>query len=219
LILKHRDTLFTAAIFDPVGELERIADKEEPEDILQQHWPADIVAYYQQKKIYSNGLVLASAWKVLSRNTFAGMLETIRTRILEFALRIDAELGEDEDDRALGEGIQPSRIHQIFNTTITGGNVALSGMGDVLQVVNQVRQGDLESLKQVLGELGVKNADLVHVLEAIKEDDKAKEKPGPKVSEWLGKMAVKGLKTTGRIASGAASGLLAQAIARYYGVG
>jgi hypothetical protein len=214
----HREALFTASIFDPVGELERIAGKDASDDTLQQNWPADAIAYYQQREIYSNGLVLASAWRVLSRNTFAGTLETIRTRILDFALKIEAELGEGEDEKADSE-IQPARVNQIFNTTITGGNVAFSGMGDVSQSIQQVNKGDIESLEQALKELGIQRTDIKNAVKAIEEDEKSAEKPGPNVTKWLGDMLVKGLKTTGKVATGAAGGLLAQAIARYYGIG
>lgn len=215
----HREALFTASIFDPVGELERIAGKAASDDTLQQNWPADAIAYYQTKEIYSNGLVLASAWRVLSRNTFAGLLETIRTRILDFALQIETELGENLSDKSAEIEIKSNRVAQIFNTTITGGNVAFSGTGDVSQVVNQVIEGDIESLKNALAELGVEKKDIEAAVDAINEDSSSRSKPGKKVTEWIGNMTVKGLKTTGKIAVSASGGLLAQAIARYYGIG
>lgn len=216
---EHREALFTASIFDPVGELERIAGKSASDDTLQQNWPADAIAYYQQKEMYTNGLVLASAWRVLSRNTFAGVLETIRTRILDFALKIEAELDIDEQDKDNRTTIESSRVTQIFNTTITGGTVAFSGTGDVNQTVNQVIAGDIDSLKNALKELGIGAEDIAEVEQAINDDAKSKTKPGPKVSEWVGKVLVKGVKTTGKIATGAIGGLLAQAIARYHGIG
>ena len=135
-----------------------------------------------------------------------------------FCRKIDTELGEIDSDAAVSE-IQPGRVHQIFNTTITGANVAFSGMGDVTQTVSQVNQGDIKSLKQALAELGVQEDDIKLVVTAIREDEQSDEKPGPKVSKWLGDMIVKGLKTTGKIATNAVGGLLAQAIARYYGIG
>lgn len=209
---KHRDGLFTALIFQPVGELEQLAGGS---DSLRQNWPADVVAYYQNKPIYSNGLALGSAWRVLSRSTFSGMLEAIRTRVLDFALKIESELGEEVGNEGIVE-IQPSKVNQIFNTTINGGNVAISGSGHATQIIDSVKVGNLGSLSEALRKIGIDEADIEDATKAI--GDPKLGKPSQEIWDWLRDMKSKGADATGRIATGAAGGILARVILAYYGL-
>jgi hypothetical protein len=53
-------------------------------------------------------------------------------------------------------------------------------------------------------------------LEAALKDDKGK--LGPRVKAWLGELAVKAAASGGRIAEGAAGGLIAAGVLRYLGI-
>ena len=66
-------------------------------NMLQNPWPADIIAYYSHKEIYTNGQVLREAHRILTKQSFTGILETIRTRVLDFILEIEDGMDIDID--------------------------------------------------------------------------------------------------------------------------
>lgn len=72
------------------------------------------------------------------------------------------------------------------------------------------------SLMGYLGAQGVGKADQAQ-LETAPKDNKGKLEPG--VKAWLGEMAVKTASSGGRIAEGAAGGLIAAGVLRYLGIG
>src|SRR5258706_3471519 len=154
---KHRKMLFVNHMSEPVAELERLASKSGNET-LQAYWSADAIAYYQRKEIYE-GMALASAWRLMTKSSLTGVLDTVRTRILEFALKIDAEIKiqrpvhKDEKNKLVQP--PPERVSQIIHATIYGGTVAVGNLGPTTQQTITVQPGDLKSLKKYLGELGV----------------------------------------------------------------
>ena len=94
-------------------------------------------------------------WKSgsISENQLAGILSTIRNRVLNFVLELM------EENPAAGEApigslsITPEKTAQIFNNTIhIHGNVGNLAGGNVgsQESVSKVRQGDWQSLKEFL---------------------------------------------------------------------
>jgi hypothetical protein len=75
-------------------------------------------------------------------------------------------------------------------------------------------------LERALTEKGVGSADLSELKKAL-EADPSPSTPqsfGPKVSSWIGKMVAKAAQGSWDIGVNAAGSLLAQAIAKYYGL-
>jgi hypothetical protein len=98
---------------------------------LRAKWPADAIALLQSVEIYEGGLVLADAWGRLSRSSVQGILDTIRTRVLDFALAVE-EADPQAGDRAPGEAsnVTPAQGATIFNTTIINGQANIGTGGD-----------------------------------------------------------------------------------------
>jgi AbiTii len=59
-------------------------------------WPPDLTAMYQSKFI--KGYALNRAWQEIPPSAFVALRDTIRNRILKFALEIRDELGTVNDD-------------------------------------------------------------------------------------------------------------------------
>lgn len=218
----HRDSLCNVYMFEPVTELENLAISSGGKDnILKIPWSGDVIAYYQKKEIYSGGMVLATAWRVMTKQKLTGVLETIRTRVLDFILEIEEELGlqgESEDQNPEIVHPQPQKIEQIFINTIHGGNVAVGNNRDISQQVINIKQGNIDSLKSYLKELGLEEKDTHELEQAIKEDGVQTKEPGPAVSRWLVKVAILGVKGGLSVASNVAGSLVANAIMKFYGI-
>lgn len=79
---------------------------------------------------------------------------------------------------------------------------------------------DFASLERVLIENGVLPEDIDELRTSIESEPKAiaKDKFGPRVSAWIAKMMGKAAEGAWKISLGAGGSLLAQAIAKYYGL-
>lgn len=218
----HKEILCNVYVFEPVNELEDLArGGSGKSNLLELPWPSNFIAYYQRKEIYENNLVLASAWRVMTKQKLLGILETVRTRVLDFVLQIEETLGLDsevsDEDTKITQP-QPKEIQQVFNNTIYGGNVALGNSGDVNQQTINVQKGDFDSLRLYMEQLGIKKADINTLEQAISEDKNPTNGLGPAVSKWLAKATALGLKGSLSVASNVAGSLLASALMRYYGI-
>jgi hypothetical protein len=91
---EHRDMLFKVYMMQSVGELERLVSGSTDTNSITIPWAGDVILRYQQKAIYRD-CILVAAWKVMTATHIAGVLEVIRTRVLEFVLVIEKELGID----------------------------------------------------------------------------------------------------------------------------
>ena len=147
------------------------------------------------------------------------MVNGVRNTILDWSLKL-------EEEGILGEGMTFSKDEkekaaaspQINITNFQGilGDVTNSEVNQNLQM--EINQGDLASLNAYLKSKGLSDEQLDELKVAIEEDpEPTKPNLGPRVAAWIGKMV--GLAVSGgwTVASGAAGGLLTNAIWAYYG--
>ena len=218
---KHRDALFKAYIMQPVGELEQLATGRAETNSLTIPWSGDTVMYYQQKAIY-RGHVLVAAEKVITTATIAGILDVIRTRVLEFVLVIEKELGIDAmsyDNKTSLEPLGQEKVTQTFNMTIMGGNnFAVGNVGPTNQHAVHVQPGDLQGLKEKLAQLGV-TEDLLNDLDtALDKDADSQEQPGPHVKGWFGRLMIKAGQGTLQLVSATATTVVIAEVRRFLGL-
>ncbi len=123
-----RENLSHTYLMSPVAALEDLAVRGEG-GTLHEDWNPDIVAHFGGN-IYQNMRCLA-AWKVISRGVVIAAIDTIRTRILNFALEIEAEAPEAGEAPLNSNPVPQELVHQIFNTNIYGNvqNLANASQG------------------------------------------------------------------------------------------
>lgn len=219
---EHRDALCISYLKQPVAELERLATAPNKDGILRANWSGDVIAYYQQKELYTNGMVLAAAWRILTQSAITGVLETIRTRVLDFALKIEDELDiSSAAITAQGEIEKPEtkRVEQIVFATIYGAeNVSVGNNGNLTQNVIGVQAGDLESLKTYLSSAGLTRPILQELEKALNADSESSEQPGPATQGWLGKVMILIGKGSLSLSSNITGSLIAGAIMKFLGL-
>lgn len=172
---KFRDNLTYSYLMEPIAALESLVSSAEG-GTAQEPWNPDLVAYVGQD-IYE-GMNCMQAWKVIPINRIVAALDTVRTRVLNFVIEIEAEAPEAGEAPANSSPLPQERVHQIFNTYITGNvqNVA-TGSSNVSQRAKstsenpQVFQGLLDALSQAAVDSSVrtKATSLVEELRDEKE--------------------------------------------------
>jgi len=170
-------------------------------------------------KVYE-GQNCVQAWAEFGTARLLELLNTVRNRILDFSLAVWKEEPNAGDIHALpGSVLKPSKVTQIFNTTVYGGAANLLGTANNSQITFNVTSRDLSSLEKVLREKAVSGEDILDLKSALEEDEppKTKDQFGPRVSAWIAGMTKKAAEGSWKIGIGAAGGLLAQVISKYYG--
>jgi|GEM_PF-1375841 hypothetical protein len=127
---KHEKYVKKAHIMQGIGSLENLLSKES--SIFQVPWDSKLLAIYAND--FYNNMICIKAWQVISSSDIAGIIDTVKTKILDFALEIEAENPNAGDIEMNSNPIDQNKITQIFNTTINGNvqNVA-TGSSDFTQ--------------------------------------------------------------------------------------
>ena len=161
------------------------------------------------------------AWAEMSTGCLVELLNTVRTRVLDFVLAVwkEAPMAGEPNDRQ-NPGIEPSKVTQIFNTTVYGGSANLVGSATQSAVTFNVQPHDFQSLADALRTHGLHEDEILELQAAVESDEEVT-KPGQfgeSVSGWIAKMMQKAANGSWTVGLGAAGNLLAQLISQYYGL-
>lgn len=119
---EFRDNLQRTHFVQSVAALDSIlksAETNNSTSTLHEQWNPDVLALLQDK--FYERMICYYAWKVIPVSAVASILDTIRTRILNFALEIEVIApGVGEAEMKAPSELPAEKVHQIFNTTING---------------------------------------------------------------------------------------------------
>ena len=182
-------------------------------------WPPELVLLSRSSIPMQDGCVLVEAWQVVSKSQMEGILDQIRTRLLDFLLELQ-QMDPDamKSDDTIQE-VASGSVQNIFNTTIHGGQNVVAVGPDLFQKVKQtITAGNPDSLLSCLRDLGIRDDALKGLEDALSKDGRCPQNQlGEEVKSWLGKMTVKAMDGTWKVALNAAPQLLKEALFKYYG--
>lgn len=160
--------------------------------------------------------------RVVGANRLLAIVNTVRTRILEWALSLEAEgiLGNGLSFSASEkQAAMQSQNIRIENFQGILGNVEGSS---VTQTNTQhITASDFSSLARYLTSQGIGDAEIRELEQAVRGDPELRcEKGfGPKVSAWVGKMVALAASGGWEVSVATAGGVLAAALSKFYGLG
>jgi hypothetical protein len=211
-----RDRYTTIEFREGVAQLEEMASGKGE---LISPWPGDLVASVANK--YHRGYTLLEAHMEISKSAVISVLESVRNKILKFALEIEERHPVAGDAAPGSKPVPPESVSQIFNTFIMGNaqNVAVASAGAV-QRAQQLQAGDVVALRRFLTEQGVPALDVAELENAIAADGPPTiGKPfGERVSGWLRTMMSKARSGAWKIGTAAAGDLLTAALKAHHGL-
>lgn len=160
------------------------------------------------------------AWGEFGSSRLVEVLNTVRNRVLDFALAIWKEAPEAGNTPPGKSALEPARVTQMFNTTVYGGAASVVGTASDSTISLNINAGDFASLEVFLRNHGVEDDDIAELKGALNAE---RERPspttfGPRVAGWISKMVKKAASGLWKVGVGAAGSLLAQAIGKYYGM-
>ncbi|NTG45875.1 hypothetical protein G6M04_00705 [Agrobacterium rhizogenes] len=180
----------------------------------------DNVALLLHGKIYNKYYYPASFWAEVPTMAVIGILDAVRTRVLEFSLRLWKKYpiaGEINGLNMTSDEVRKD-VSQIFNTTING-NASLIGVANNSEITNINTSGNISELRSILKNNGVDSTDIDEIEEHLKHEPTLSQDDnfGPRVKGWLGKMMGKAASGAWSVGLGAGGTLLERALLSYYG--
>lgn len=112
-----RENLGHSYLMQPIAAIASLVSNQSS-GILQEAWNPDLVAHFGGK-IYEH-MVCMQAWKVIPASALVAALDTVRTRVLNFVLEIEAQNPDAGEAMINEKPVPPEKVQQIFNTYITG---------------------------------------------------------------------------------------------------
>ena len=215
-----QETLFDHNVFESVAELEALSSADESARYL---WPADVTALFADRFYEHQGCM--QAFKLVPTTAFVRILETVRNRLLDFALSIEQIDALAGDTSTSSTPATTATVTQIFNNTITGGQVAFasSGHGAVQQRIAQ-HSGAPRSVAEVrtqLLEWGVPEDEADCALRAMHDDAEGVDEEiavGEQTHAWLGRLATRVAAGSLRLAEGVSIEVVGALLTRATGV-
>lgn len=185
---KHRHWASDVVLRQPIVAYETSSQQDEATAIFE--WPADLVAIYQRKFI--EGYTLTRAWLEIPNSTFPSLLDTVRNRVLRFALDLKDDLGHVGDDI---DALPRDKVDRQVICNIFGGNnvVAASAQNFTQIGTVTVEKGDAEGLRSALKKIDVADSDIAELQTALAEDNQsaAPSTLGERTRAWLASLVAK----------------------------
>jgi hypothetical protein len=152
---KLRESLAHSYLMQSVAEMESLTRNKKSEH-LQEPWSPSIVAYFGQN-VYQD-MNCVQAWKVIPVGSIVAALDSVRTRVLDFVLEIEAQNPLAGEAELNSNPVPMDKVNQIFNTHIVG-NVQnlVSGGSNIQQTAKYVETNNAEVFSELIKSINSAN--------------------------------------------------------------
>lgn len=219
---EFREKYKTVALQNPINALVDLHTRSKDEETsIELPWPPAARRFAQKV----SPMECIKVWRSLNPSFVAGVVDTVKTRILLMALDLEVEDPAAGDVPSTHTALSEAIVSQIITTHIHGTVQNFSAGGDH---VNQsaalnVSVGDVQSLAKALGSAGLESNEIVELTAAIAEDERqadltAENGMGSRVKTWLGNLHVKAAQGLAAVGPEVVGGIITQAILLYFGL-
>ncbi len=116
----------------PIATIASMAARANDGNELQAPWPQELAIKFGAKGY--NGFECLGAWQIISPYALVGIVETVRNRILEFVLKIEAQNPDAGEAQPNSRPVPSEKVQMIFN------NVFNAPVGNFAQNSEHLRQ-------------------------------------------------------------------------------
>ncbi|TFC81737.1 hypothetical protein E3T23_05685 [Cryobacterium cheniae] len=176
---------FSVEMRQPLSELESFASAET--DAVR-GWPAWLVQKYERGGFFRMNMhVLFSAHNVIPRQRIHGLIDTVKTRALDFALELQGEFPDAGSVDGPTVNSEPSLARTVNNITnnITGHGTNVAIGNEKVQQHNSVTVGDVAALTSEAEALGLTADAATEFVTAVETDQSV---DGPAVTHFLDRL-------------------------------
>ena len=209
-----RDKVQEIAVVYKIAVLEEMLVSDDKES--HRTFPVERTNILRQAVQMSDGAMMIEAYQRLPHVFLAGILDSVKSRLLDFVLDLQ---GMNATPEALSDGsVAPEIIRNSFHFHINGNNNTVAVGENVSQTVSTVHKGDVESLKAHLRAHNIDEVDLSELASAVTSESTGNNGQfGARVNAWVGKMGSKAISGAWQYSVENALPMLVEAIKSYYG--
>lgn len=153
---KYREDLSYSYMLEPVAALEALVSKS-ASGSARAPWNPDFVALVGGE-IYQ-GMNCLQAWKVIPLTAVIAAIDSVRTRVLNFVLEIEAEAPDAGEASINSNPVPQEKVHQIFNTYISGNVQNLATASSNVQQHAKFNEQNAQLFQDILSALSKSGAD------------------------------------------------------------
>ncbi len=180
-------------------------------------WNYNLVLYYQDKLL--SGWTLLSAKQTFPVAVLSGIVDTVRTRVLNMALEIRSAIGNFDVDL---EQLTPQKQEKVDRTIVNYiyGNVFVAG-GDATMnatVQQNIVVGDWNHLETALKNAGITDLGLKELSTAVQSNGDHKLHEGGSVMKWIKAKAPEVIAGGVKMGAEVGKSILTELLLRYYGL-
>lgn len=208
---EHRWAAEKVLLGEPVSAYENALNSDKGHTLMYP-WSADMVVHYQSE--FMPGHALLEAWQEVPFSAVAGMLDTIRTRVLNLALDIRREIGNSDADlkKVRPNSREADKVNSIVINHIYGGTVYMGAQQNIS--TQNISVGNWQDLRNAMLAAGIKEDAVGELGDAIQKDGKT---VGAKVKSWIGRNAEKVLDKGVEVGISVGAAVLTEHIKKYLG--
>jgi hypothetical protein len=214
---KFRDFLTSAPLAQSLGVLETLVG--DGKKSLTVPIAPEFLGLLSQT--FDGGYAVQNAWSQIEQSQVRQVLIEVRSRLLDFILALQKEIGEDMSDEDVKKVTAALDVKGMFHGAVLGDNVTIMvGHNGQQHVHNTNVKHDAGALAAELRKNGVGEDDIEALHSAIAQDPvpATTEQYGPAVKGWMSRMFGKALDGTWDIGVSVAGTLLAAVLQKYYGL-
>lgn len=212
---EHRRFAQTVYLAEPVSSYENNLKQAQgmPTGKFVYQWSADMVAHYQHDFIEGHALFMA--YQEVPIGVIAGLLDMIRTRVLNMALEIKSEIGESDADlkKVAPNPNKAERVNSIVVNHIFGGTVFIGEQQNVS--IQNIAVGNWQDLKKALLATGIQEGEVAELSQAIEQDGKTF---GARVKDWVSRNATKVFDKGLQVSTSVGTTILTEYLKRHFGM-
>ncbi|WP_248761345.1 hypothetical protein [Pseudarthrobacter sp. SSS035] len=207
---------FRMTIRQPIADLEVLSGSEGSPNMS---WDPFIVHEYGRLVAEKKGgtgfylMELISAKQTISQNAIRGIIDSVRTTALQFALELEQvspRAGEPNGPTTADPEIK--MVTNNFNFTINGDGNNIAAGSDIRQKA-AVNKGDIDSLIKAAVELGLQTEAVEDLRAAVTADGS---KPGDETRGFISRLRMGGYALAGGVSSNLAADGLVQAVGAFF---
>lgn len=163
------------------------------------------------------------AWGEVGPGVFRQITVEVRSRLLGMMMELSDRLPSDPPEDSIKQLSRDLGVADLFRGAVLKGNQTITiAVGNQNTVTSTVTKNNWPSLAQELRSHSVPEADIGELQAAIDADGESAEhaegRYGARVRQWFGGMLSKAGTTAWDVSTNTAAGILAAAIAKYYGL-
>lgn len=188
---------------------------------LQETWPLGLAIHHASK--ITNDMQCVAAWKEIPMGAVVRLLDSVKTRVLGFAIDLERE-APNAGDTPIGSTppLSSEKMTQIFNTNISGnvGNISNSGENYSQNANVLAQSGNWDSLSKQLTELGLQPTDFDGMQAELDRvaNSSSEEERSAVAGSWIGRLTSKAIGGAAGVGVEVAAVGVAKAIAAYLGL-